>query len=320
MFFNMTRSISLHQCAKSSSSVKKPARLFWCFLLIAAPVLAQEQPTFTLNVDVDLTELHVSVTDDHDHPVRNLGKTDFHVFEDLIEQKVSIFKREDIAVSLGLVIDNSRSIEARKKRLDAAALSFVQKGNPDDETFIVHFSDRPKLTHDFTDNIPDLEHALAGIRPFGQTAIYDALILASEHMAQAKHTKKVILLITDGIDNSSQHTLEEALEAAKRSGVAIYTVGLLSAAEGQKAEETLVHLAETSGGRAFFPESVDQARISMERVAGDLREQYLLGYFSSNPRNGKWRSIRLEIKPPAVSVKAPKLMANYRRGYYGPAN
>ena len=293
--------------------------LFPAFLLqIAVPDRAQDNSTFKLDVDVDLTELHVSVTDEQDRPVGNLGKENFRVFEDSKEQTISIFKHEDVAVSIGLVVDNSRSMEPRKKRLDAAALSFVQRGNPDDETFIVHFDDRPKLTHDFTDNIPDLEHALTTTRPFGQTAIYDALILALEHMGRAKHTKKVILLITDGVDNSSHHTVDEAVEVAKRSGVAIYTVGLLSAFEGQKAEETLVHLAETTGGRAYFPENVDQARMSMERVARDLREQYLLGYFSTNPRDGAWRSISLEIKLPRNLLPSTKLITNYRRGYYGP--
>src|SRR5262245_58428526 len=212
-------------------------------LFMIAPVLAQEEPTFKLNVDVDLTELHVTVTDDQDRPISNLGKEDFLVFEDLREQRLSIFKREDVPVSLGLVLDNSRSIEPRKKRLDAAALSFVQRGNPDDETFIVHFDDTPRLTHDFTNNIRDLERALARVTPFGQTAIYDALILAAENMAKAKNTKKVILLITDGIDNTSVHTVEQAVEAAKRSGAAIYTVGLLSATEGLKAEQMLVRMA-----------------------------------------------------------------------------
>lgn len=289
------------------------------FLLrIAVPARAQDNSTFKLDVDVDLTELHVSVTDEQDHPVGNLGKENFRVFEDSKEQTISIFKHEDVAVSIGLVVDNSRSMEPRKKRLDAAALSFVQRGNPDDETFIVHFDDRPKLTHDFTDKIPELQHVLTSTLPFGQTAIYDALILALEHMRQARHTKKVIMLITDGVDNSSHHTVDEAVEAAKRSGVAIYTVGLLSALEGQKAEETLLHLAETTGGRAYFPENVDQARMSMERVARDLREQYLLAYFSSNPRDGAWRSIRLEVKLPRNLLPATKLITTYRRGYYGP--
>lgn len=290
------------------------------FLLLVVPARAQDDSTFKLNVDVDLTELHVSVTDGQDRPVGNLGKENFTVLEDSKEQTISIFKHEDVALSIGLVIDNSRSMEPRKKRLDAAALSFVQRGNPDDETFIVHFDDRVKLTHDFTDNIPELEHALTTTRPFGQTAIYDALILALEHMERARHTKKVILLITDGVDNSSHHTVDEAVEVAKRSGVAIYTVGLLSALEGQKAEETLLHIAETTGGRAFFPENVDQARVSMERVARDLREQYLVAYLSSNPRDGAWRSVRLEIKLPTNLSSSTKLIANYRRGYYGPHN
>src|ERR1051326_6288956 len=140
------------------------------FLLIV-PVLAQDTSTFKLNVEVDLTELHVSVTDGQDRPVGNLVKESFTLLEDSIEQKISIFKHEDVALSLGLVIDNSRSIEPRKKRLDAAALSFVQKGNPDDETFIVHFDELPKLTIDFTDDISKLERALTMTRLFGRTAI-----------------------------------------------------------------------------------------------------------------------------------------------------
>src|SRR5215475_5949197 len=279
----------------------------FAFLFLIVPARAQDATTFKLNVDVDLTELHVSVTDEQDRPVGNLVKESFTLLEDSIEQKISIFKHEDVALSLGLVIDNSRSIEPRKKRLDAAALSFVQKGNPDDETFIVHFDERPKLTIDFTDDISDLERALTMTRPFGRTAIYDALVFALQHMERARHTKKVLLLITDGVDNSSQHTVEEVLEAAKRSGVAIYTLGLLSASEGEKAEETLLHIAETTGGRAFFPENVDQARISMERVARDLREQYLLGYFSTRPRDGTWRSIRLDIKLPPNMLPSRKL-------------
>jgi Ca-activated chloride channel homolog len=289
-------------------------------ILLTSIVSAPQDPVFKLNVDVDLTELHVTVTDERDRPVGNLSQEHFHVFEDLKEQKISLFKHEDIALSLGLVIDNSRSIEPNKKRLDVAALSFVQRGNPDDETFVVHFDDRAKLTHDFTDSIPELERTLASIRPFGQTAIYDALILAADHMAKAKHTKKAILLITDGVDNSSRNSIDAAIEAAKRAGVTVYTVGLLSAQDESKAGETLNRLAETSGGRAFFPDTVDNARSAMERVARDLREQYLLGYVSSNPRNGAWRSVRIEISPPVGLPPTSKLTANYRRGYYGPAN
>src|SRR5262249_10726981 len=162
--------------------------------------------------DVDLVEVHVNVTDGKDRPVGNLVKENFRLVEDSVEQNISVFKHEDIPVSLGLVIDNSRSIEPRKRRLDAAAISFVRKGNPEDETFIIHFDDEARLEQDFTSSIPVLEQTLASVKPFGQTAIYDALILGLQHMERAKQTKKAILLITDGIDNSSHHTLQEALE------------------------------------------------------------------------------------------------------------
>jgi len=290
------------------------------FPLMATLLLAQES-TFKLNVNVDLTEVHVSVTDEKDHPVGNLTKENFRVFEDRKEQQITVFKYEDIPVSLGLVVDNSRSIEPRKQRLDTAALSFVRKGNADDETFIVHFDDEPRLSQEFTDSIPLLEDTLARMKPYGQTAIYDALILALGQMDKAKYTKRVILLITDGVDNSSKHTLSEAIEAAKRSSVAIYTVGLLSVSGGQKAEDSLIRLAEVSGGHAYFPNDVDEARTIMERVAKDLREQYTLGYFPTNAsRNGAWRSIRVEVAPPLGRRPVPRLNANYRHGYYAPTD
>src|SRR5688572_16896928 len=173
--------------------------------LSSGSLLGGQDTVFKLNVNVDLTEVHVSVTDERDRPVGNLTKENFRVFEDRSEQNISVFKHEDIPVSLGLVIDNSRSIEPRKQRLDTAALSFVRKSNPEDETFIVHFDDEARISRDFTASIADLEATLAGTSPFGQTAIYDALIMALGHMEQGKHTKKAILVITDGVDNVSRH-------------------------------------------------------------------------------------------------------------------
>src|SRR5215831_6536962 len=277
-------------------SMMKFTNLLLIFSLIASVLWAQET-TYKLNVNVDLTEVHVNVTDDRDRPVGNLKQENFRIFEDRTEQKIAVFKHEDIPVSLGLVIDNSRSIEPRKQRLDAAAVSFVRKGNPEDETFIVHFDDTARLNREFTDSIPLLEETLASMKPYGQTAIYDALLLALDHMEQAKHTKRAILLITDGVDNSSKHTLSEAIEATKRSRVAVYTVGLLSMSGGQKAEDDLIRIAEASGGHAYFPNNEDEARTYMERVARDLREQYTLGYFPTN-RNGGWRSVRVDVLPP----------------------
>jgi VWFA-related protein len=293
-------------------------RLTVVVILLTPIVWGQDDNIFKLNVDVNLVEVHVNVVDDKDRPVGNLTRENFRLSEDRIQQNITVFKHEDIPVSLGLVIDNSRSIEPRKQRLDSAALSFVRRGNPEDETFVVHFDDTARVARDFTASISELEETLASVKPYGQTAIYDALILALEHMESGKHTKKALLLITDGVDNVSKHTLDEAVEATKRSHVAVYTVGLLSASGGQKAEDSLIRIAEASGGRAYFPQTAEEAGTVMDRVAHDLREQYTLGYFPTNAlQDGAWRSVRVEvIAPPKVSAK---LNANYRHGYYGPS-
>src|SRR3982751_5453583 len=142
------------------------SKSFLLMLALVVPALWSQDKTFKLNVNVDLTEVHVNVTDENDRPVGNLKKDNFRLFEDRSEQQISVFKHEDIPVSLGLVIDNSRSIEPRKQRLDAAALSFVRKGNAEDETFIVHFDDTARVDRDFTDSIPLLEQTLIGVKPF----------------------------------------------------------------------------------------------------------------------------------------------------------
>jgi VWFA-related protein len=263
-------------------------------------------------------ELHVSVVDEKDRNVGGLTRENFRIQENGIPQPITIFKHEDIPVSLGLVIDNSRSIEPRKARLDAATLAFVRQSHPDDESFVVHFDFDARLERDFTTNISDLEATLAASKPFGQTAIYDALMLALDHMQKASHQKKALLLVTDGLDNVSTTTFKQVLEAVKRSRVAIIVVGLLSAAEGEKAQATLTKIADASGGRAYFPDDVDQARAMMERAAHDLRTQYTIGYVPSDPaHDGSWRSVRVEIIPPAGSKD--KLESDYRHGYYRPA-
>jgi Ca-activated chloride channel family protein len=288
-------------------------------VLFIAPafLFAQEDTVFTLDVNVDLVELHVSVTDTTERPVGGLLKEHFKILENRVPQEIAVFKHEDRPVSLGLVIDNSRSIEPRKARLDSAAVAFVRGSNPEDETFIVHFDDEARITNPFTSSISDLESSLQMAKPFGQTAIYDAVMLAVDEMENAKYQKKVMLLITDGLDNVSKHTLDEAIEALRRSRVALYTVGLLSVSGGADAEDSLVRLAEATGGRAYFPENVEEAAGMIQRVARDLREQYTIGYFPTNPnRDGAWRSVRVEITPPPGFPT--RLDANYRYGYYGP--
>jgi Ca-activated chloride channel family protein len=284
--------------------------------------LHAQEPEFprtpaALRVNVELVELHVTVMDGQGRPIGGLQKENFKVTENNIVQPITFFKHEDIPVSLGLVLDNSRSIEPRKSRLDAAALSFVQKSNPEDETFLVHFDSDARLALEFTSDRGVLEERLSATKPFGQTALFDALLLGLEQMENARHTKKAILLVTDGIDNASKATLTEVLEKVKRANVMIYTVGLLSASGGLKAEESLVRIAEASGGRFYFPQTPEEARISMEIIARDLREQYTVAYLPTDVlRNGAWRSVHVDITPPKGFPK--DLTTTYRRGYYAP--
>ena len=285
-------------------------------LKLAVVLCFLQDPVFKLAVNVDLVELHVSVVDDKDRTVGGLKQEHFKILENRVDQPIALFKHEDMPVSLGLVIDNSRSIEARKARLDAAALAFVRNSNPEDEAFVVHFDFDARLAQDFTGDEKLLEQVLGSVKPFGQTALYDAVILALDQMEKAKYTKKAILLITDGLDNVSKQKLTDVIERAKRSRVALYPIGLLSAMDGEKAERELIQIAEASGGKAYFPEDVDQARTMMERIARDLREQYTLGYFPTTGRDGAWRSVRVEVTPPSGFPQ--KLNANYRHGYYGP--
>ena len=287
-------------------------------LLLTSTLGAQDSPApFVMSVNSDFMELHVSVVDEKDRTVSGLTKDNFKITENGITQPITIFKHEDIPVSLGLVIDNSRSIEARKARLDAATLAFVRQSNPDDESFVVHFDFDARLEQGFTSNLTDLKDVLAASKPFGQTAIYDALILSLEQMQRATHQKRALLLVTDGLDNASKATLEQVIETVKHGRVAIIVVGLLSAAEGEKAEATLTKIADASGGRAYFPDNVEQASQMMERAAHDLRTQYTVGYVPTDPaHDGSWRSVRVEITPPLGSKE--KLAADYRHGYYRP--
>jgi VWFA-related protein len=276
------------------------------------PVIARP-----LRVDVSLVELHVSVMDGAGRPVGGLQQENFKVTENNIDQRITLFKHEDIPVSLGLVLDNSRSIEPRKARLDAAALSFVRNSNPDDETFIVHFDFEARVSRPFTHDRTVLQHDLSGSKPYGQTAMFDGILLALDAMKESSYQKKALLLVTDGIDNASKGTLAQVLERVKREHVMVFSIGLLSESGGLQAQEALEKISDVSGGRAYFPQTPEDARLIMDIIARDIREQYTLTYLPSNVlKNGAWRSVRVEISPPKGYPK--DLSTNYRHGYYAP--
>jgi Ca-activated chloride channel family protein len=281
----------------------------------------QQRPGASIKVDVNLVVLHTSVLDDRGRFVDGLKQENFRVLEDKVEQKMSVFKREDVPVSMGLVIDNSGSMRDKRPRVNEAALTLVQTSNPNDEAFVVNFNDDYylDLDKDFTSSIPELKEALERIDARGSTAFYDALIGSMDHAKKGHKDKKVLLAVTDGEDNASRNTLEKTIREIQKSNVVIYTIGLFSDEDKKnrkKATRALKEIADASGGVAYFPENVADVHAICEQVAKDIRNQYTLAYYPSNARkDGTYRGVQVEIIPPRGRGK---LVARTRNGYYAP--
>ncbi len=275
----------------------------------------------TIRIDVGLVVLHTSVLDDRGKFVDGLKPENFRIFEDKVEQKLSTFKREDVPVSMGLVIDNSGSMRDKRPRVNEAALTLVESSNPQDEAFVVNFNDDfyLDLDKDFTNSIPELKEALERIDSRGSTALFDAIIGSLDHLKKAAKDKRVLLVVTDGEDNSSHNSLEKTIREIQKTDTVIYTIGLLGdekRKEKNSAMKALRHIAEASGGLAFFPESVDDVHAICEQVAHDIRNQYTLAYYPSNTRkDGTFRAVTVQVIPPRGRGK---LVARTRNGYYAP--
>jgi Ca-activated chloride channel family protein len=279
---------------------------------------------YNLTVDVELVQLPVSVLDKHGLPVRGLQQEHFTIYEDKVQQDITLFKQEDIPLSIGLVIDASGSMTDKLERLQTSAMTFVRESNPDDETSIVSFADEVNLVQDFTRNQRKLSRALAGITPSGNTSLYDAVFLAAEHLnAQSFHEKKVLLVVSDGEDNKSKYKLKEVLSAIQESKIILYTVGLLSpnpvfytyTTDGGK--KALKKLAEATGGASFFPKNVNQVEEICKKIARDLREQYTIGYKPSNDKlDGTWRKVQVRVNPPKT---VSNIKVRSKQGYYAPS-
>jgi Ca-activated chloride channel family protein len=273
----------------------------------------------TIKVDVGLVVLHTSVLDDRDRFVDGLKLENFHVYEDKVEQKLATFKREDVPVSMGLVIDNSGSMRDKRPRVNEAALTLVESSNPQDEAFVVNFNDDfyLDLDKDFTSSVPELKEALERIDSRGSTALYDAIIGSLDHLKKAAKDKRVLLVVTDGEDNASHNSLEKTIREIQKTDTVIYTIGLLGdekRKEKNNAMKALRHIAEASGGLAFFPESVDDVHTICEQVAHDIRNQYTLAYYPTNTKkDGTFRAVSVQVVPPRGRGK---LVARTRNGYY----
>ena len=279
----------------------------------------RESPNdFRLSVETDLVVLHATVTNKDGRPVTDLLQDHFRIYEDKVEQKLKIFKQEDVPVSVGLLVDNSGSMRDKRRGVNTAALKFVRSSNPQDEVFIVNFNDESYLDTDFTDNTKLLEEGLERIDSRGGTAFYDALHLALAHLTEkASWDKKVLLLITDGEDNASRITLEQLVQTVQHSNVMIYTMGLLGGENSRsmrRAKRALENIAKASGGTTYFPKSLEDVQVIANDIADDIRNQYVLAYTPTNPLlDGKFRKVEVKLQAPR---KYGRLNVRSRDGYY----
>jgi Ca-activated chloride channel family protein len=280
-------------------------------LLVAGSILALHGQT--LKVDVPVVLVNTTVSDLQGRLVAGLERNNFRIWEDNVEQDVEYFSLEDMPVSVGLVFDTTGSMTDKLSAAREAATAFLRTSNPRDEYFLIEFGDQPRLVQDFTTDIPRLQRQIFSTLAQGLTPLFDAVHLGLETITGGKNTKKAVLVITDGEDNHSRNTFADVREFTRRQEAQIYAIGLVSSVTGQT---TIKDLVETTGGRAFFPSSVNQLEDICTRIAIELKNQYLLGYRSNNDsNNGQWRQIRVEVNPPKG---LPALAVRSRTGYYAP--
>jgi Ca-activated chloride channel homolog len=284
-------------------------------LATAASVQAQESDT-TFRADTRLVVLHASVVDKSGKLLTALPQTAFKIFENNIQQPIKMFRREDVPVSLGLVVDNSGSMRNKRRRVEAAALAAVKASNPRDEITIVNFNDEPFQDVEFTNDLKKMEEGLTKIDSRGGTAMRDAVSAAVDYVKKkGKHDKKVLFVITDGNDTAStQITLEKLVQKAHESEVLLFFVGLLNEEdkrEAKKAKRAMDALAEASGGSAIFPAEIDDVEKVALGLANEIRNQYIITYTPTNQSlDGSFRTIKVLANGPGRPV------VRTRSGYY----
>lgn len=275
------------------------------FVFIAAGMLyAAQKP---LKVDVDLVMVNVSVSNSENRFVSDLKPDNFQLFEDKVEQQIRYFSSEAAPVSIGIVFDMSHSMEKKLSFARDAAVKFLETGTPDDEYFLVEFSNRAHVAEGFTTDIGRLRDRLSFAPAEGATALYDAVYLGLAQLKKGQNPKKALLLITDGEDNHSRYSRGDIRDFVKEADAQIYVIDLGRALIGD--------LAEMTGGHSYrvSPSDLEDA---CEKIAQELKSQYVIGYESSNTsKDGKYRKIRVRVTPPAGTAK---VSVRTRDGYYAP--
>jgi VWFA-related protein len=292
-------------------------RLPLLFLTALASAGGPQTPDpFRISVNVDLVVLHPTVRDGKGQFASDLREQDFAVYEDGVRQSIKLFQHEDIPVTVGLVVDHSSSMRHKLAEVIAAAGSFVHSSSPEDQMFVVNFNEKVTLglpgAIGFSSQSEELEQAISRMPAGGMTALYDAVIEGQERLEAGRGDKKVLIVISDGGDNASRHSLADVLKIAERSSALVYTIGIFDTDDADRNPEALRRLAQATGGDAFFPRQLQEVVAICERIARDIRHQYTLGYVSGNgAKPGVYRSIRVVAR----SAGNAKLIVRTRSGY-----
>jgi VWFA-related protein len=265
-----------------------------------------------LRLDVSMVLVPVTVMDRTDRPVLDLSRDRFRVFEDNVEQQIASFAFEEGPVSVSFVFDASGSMKNRMAASLDAIQRFFKTAGPGDEFSLVRFGDRPDLLTEFTNDPDQILSSVAGVRPEGWTALHDAIVLAAQRTKRARNTRKALVVLTDGGDNNSRYTEKEVRNLVRESDVRVYSIGIF------ERPRLLEDLAADSGGRAFWVHKLKDLPDMVERLARELRSEYMLGYFSTNGQNdGKFRKVRVEL---VETLQRIPFSLFWRGGYYAPTD
>jgi Ca-activated chloride channel family protein len=287
------------------------------------PSEPQIKPGHGIKIDVDMTLVNLTVTDPLDRLVTGLEKEHFRVFEDNVEQEVLTLSSEDVPVSIGLVFDMSGSMSDKVEKAREAAVQFMRTANPLDQFFLVSFNDRAELTSGFTSSVDELQNRMMFTASKGRTALLDAIYLGLSQMRGAHNGKRALLIISDGGDNHSRYNESDVKNYLKEADCQLYAIGIFDpigirsrTPEELEGPSLLSEMTEMTGGRVFPVGNLGELPDIAAKIGMELRNQYVLGYKSSNQRhNGDWRKIKVKLRPPKG---LPPLNVYAKTGYYSP--
>jgi Ca-activated chloride channel homolog len=278
-----------------------------------APIGTQDGG-FVFHSEAREVTLHATVVDDKNHLITNLDKSDFTVFENDKPQPIKAFHQQDFPVAIGIVIDNSGSMREKRDAVNKAAINLVKASNPDDQVFVVNFNDEYYLDQEFTSDVKKLQNALEHVEARGGTALYDAIVASADYLTHSKLQRKAIFVVTDGEDDASQESLEQAVHRLQQeNGPVVYAIGLLGDEKSRRAKRALELVADRTGGEAFFPPTLDEVDEISRSIARDIRNQYTIIYAPTTPKSVQgYRTIHVDAHAKAYK----KLTVRTRSGYY----